>query len=264
VSRFRRFMHLEKDRDAPANPLQPRRPPVVPETPPDRDTPVHATPSAQQVARFGTDGLPGEGRSAPEAPTRSGAALERFSASSEAALRTDASAAPAITGSRCYRCEREFGRFDVSCRTCGAPLDTPEQQAFTRQLAQDRAALLAQEQAEVKRRQEEQRRVLEEADRLLRQARNNSGLFSDPLRPPSPFPAQRWLRGLVPTRAQQNLVRLITLLLGAGWLVGGLTRGGGFGRWVSLGLGGFLVWAFFPRWWHRTPPANGPPSSPGL
>ncbi len=317
MSRFRRFLHLEKERAAPSDPSDRVRPPVLPErptdpgraeVPPDDPTDLgraevfperpieldqervaHATSTgpraASTQARFGlaprggprvpshVEGDPASAPSPEDAAPRSGAALERFASSPAAALRTDREAAPPSSGSRCAVCEREFGRFDVLCPTCGARLDSPQQLAFSQRLSEERAAHLAQEQAELERLRslrsgadQEQRRALAEAQQALGRellGRDRGALLADPWHSPSPFPGQRWLAIFQPA-AKRDLVRLISLVLGFAWILTGLFASRGIWRLVWLFLGGLSLWAFFPRWWSRTPPTNGPPDRGGL
>lgn len=220
-------------------------------------------------AEEGSASAPSPDASAP----RSGASLERFASSPAAALRTDREAAPPSAGSRCALCEREFGRFDVACPTCGAPLDSPQQLAFSLRLSEERATHLAQEQAELERLRalrsgadEAQRRALAEAQQALGRelaGRVRGSLLADPWHSPAPFPGQRWL-ALIQPAANRDLARLVSVMLGFAWILAGLFASRGVWRLVWLSLGTLSLWAFFPRWWSRTPPTNGPPDRGGL
>ncbi|MDQ3266100.1 MAG: hypothetical protein M3Y59_21005 [Myxococcota bacterium] len=276
MSRFRRFLHLEKDRAAPSTPSARSRTPVAPEAGPDEGAAREATRKTSTQGRFGAPASAGEESTAsgptPSAP-RSGAALERFASSPATALRTDREAAAPSAGSRCSVCEREFGRFDVACPTCGAPLDSPQQLAFSQRLSEERAAHLAQEQAELQRLRalrsgadEVQRRALAEAQQALGRElaeRVRGSLLADPWHSPSPFPGQRWL-ALIQPAANRDLVRLVSLMIGFAWVLAGLFASRGVWRLIWLSLGGLSLWAFFPRWWRRPPPTNGPPDRGGL
>ncbi len=74
------------------------------------------------------------GRFAPEEPRSPGSGIE-----------TDEEPADAQPFLRCARCEMDNTRFAQQCLNCGAPLHTPEQELYNRQLWQKRRAEAAAE-----------------------------------------------------------------------------------------------------------------------
>ena len=75
------------------------------------------------------------GRFAPEEPRSPGSGIE-----------TDEEPADAQPFLRCARCEMDNTRFAQQCLNCGAPLHTPEQELYNRQLWQKRRAEASAEQ----------------------------------------------------------------------------------------------------------------------
>jgi hypothetical protein len=110
MSRLRRFLHIERSRDAPA---------ALPERAPDA------------AGRFGSVERP---KARPAAPAPSGAGLERFGPEPPPRIElvdADGSERPFT---RCMRCGMDHGVFATECTGCGASLDTEPQREFNERL----------------------------------------------------------------------------------------------------------------------------------
>lgn len=206
ASKLSRFLHLERSRGEKA-----------PETEPV---------SLRDGGRFESVAERGPASGAVGVPE---AHLERFKPAEPLALELEAD--PGRSFSRCIRCERENGRFNRVCGTCGADLSAPEQRE-----ADERRG---------RQRQEEEARALEEMRVLRTEA-------------PAPLPVHAEQEPEVPSVFEPSLgvglVRSLPHPVARGLSVVGavalpwlLTRGGRGALWtLGMYLGVFVAASLVP------------------
>lgn len=177
MTRLRRFLHLERPRNAAPEPdLAPssrRRFGAVDSTPDEIEA------AAPGAAPPGDAGEPAEaakhepGASAPPggAPgsVSAGPVAGRFGEPPARAPEVATPASDAQPFVRCYRCETDNSIYAEHCSTCSAELDTPEQRRFNEALWTERRQQAAQLDDEVRRLREASARAEEEAHRARRQ-----------------------------------------------------------------------------------------------